>query len=208
MIKFQAARPGLGDMMALVFQRGYGLAHGPRGPIKIMGTYGMESCLGVGVVLRREYEEFPRVAVAHFDISTIVAPSVHDMLDGMGYRQDEKAQLYFSSADAGPELVRSVRRALSARCFLLQSDLSFRSMAELYIDLISGDPVNPGHCSRLHGFGMADDLIEERILGDACVKRERLFREFDMRARIPVKDMEYYLNKDNPNKSPDPRLDY
>lgn len=202
MIEYQAARPATNDIIALIFQGGYGLAHGPKGNIKIMGTYGMESCLGVGIVVRRPGETYPRIAVGHFDTSTIIAPSADAMLDGIDYRRGERGQLFFESASASPEFIRSVLHSLPAEYFTLQSDLSRRGTDGLYFDLTNGAPINPDYCAGLHGYGVPDPIIEERALGGPRVRREPLILDFDMREGIPASGLEFYLSKANPNQSP------
>lgn len=201
-IHFQVIRPNNQDIVANVGQRGYALAHGPKGNIRYLGTMGLLSCIAVGLVLRKTGEKYPRIAFGHFDTQTDMPPSFRALFDGIGYRKNETATMYLMGGEQPKaETVFRITRLLFSRRVIVKNDFTQSGKDEFVLDLANGSPVLPRSCKMLHRYGVSPEELDDRMNNNKGPDVP-LILEIDMRKVIPRKGFILSKNSANPIENP------
>jgi len=199
MIDYQPKNPKLDEIVATVFQGGYGLAHGPQGNLRYLATYGALSCVAMGIVLHKKDETAPRIAIGHFDFMTAVKQSVNAMLSGLDVKAGEKPKVYLASGHADEHTYRTIRGLFPSRLFDVSTDIVKDQVRGLVFDLTDGQPIVTGNFTKLHHYGPLGDIVERRIDAiDISGKKKPLLLELDMRTGIPMAGLAVMVKAGNP----------
>jgi|ERR1043166_616896 hypothetical protein len=204
-INYVSKRPDPGGIVALVDQRNYGVAHGPQGNIRYLGSHGASFCVNLGMRTPKENEPFPRIAVTHLDMGIDLRGGIEAIVADNEIIRGDGTKTYLNSGCAFPEVVLLIKEELLRYGLVPTEDIGGGTPNSLVLDLITGEPISRESWITLHWFeleGEAKSRSVDRTTRLEIPEDRAVIRGIDLRKGIFAPGYALIVNKHNPIQTP------